>query len=75
MSITKNGDSLVFDQMLPTSSGAITGVLLQPHIIPHAHVGVYVNINKVTLSKSRLKPGDRIYVDISGRVLIVDDNS
>jgi hypothetical protein len=168
MSITKNGDSLVFDQVLLTSSGAITGVLMQPHVIPHAHVGVDVptqedvpnaqdtvetpnpiveappeaapiperpmvtrdvndlhhmfghahfdaikrsgkyynielkgdaktcvacalakirqkNINKVTLSKS-LKPGDRIYVDISGTiwrsyggakywVLIVDDSS
>jgi hypothetical protein len=42
MSITKNGDSLVFDQVLPTSSGAITGVLMQPHVIPHAHVGVNV---------------------------------
>jgi hypothetical protein len=42
MSITKNGDFLVFGQVLPTSSGAITGVLMQPHIITHAHVGVDV---------------------------------
>jgi hypothetical protein len=42
MSTTKNEDSLVFDQLLPTSFGAITGVLMQPHVIPHAHVGVVV---------------------------------
>jgi gag-polypeptide of LTR copia-type/Zinc knuckle len=42
MSITKNGYSLVFDQVLPTSSGAIAGVLMKSHVIPHAHVSLDV---------------------------------
>jgi hypothetical protein len=42
MSIRKNNHSFVFDQVLPTSSGAITGVIMQPNVIPHAHVGVDV---------------------------------
>jgi hypothetical protein len=30
----------VFDQVLPTVYSAITAVIMQPNVIPHAHVGV-----------------------------------
>jgi hypothetical protein len=42
MSSRKNNHSLVFDQVLPTSSSAITGAIMQANVIPHAHVGVDV---------------------------------
>jgi hypothetical protein len=42
MSINKYNHTSVFDQVLPTSSGAITGVIMQLNVSPHAHVGVDV---------------------------------
>jgi hypothetical protein len=39
MSINKDNHALVFDQLLPTSSGAITGVIMQLDVSQHAHVG------------------------------------
>jgi hypothetical protein len=42
MSISKINHKLVFNQVLPTSSCAITSVIMQPDVNPHAHVGVDV---------------------------------
>jgi hypothetical protein len=40
MSIQKHNESIVFDQVLGTTSGAITGVIKQPVQIPDVNVGV-----------------------------------
>jgi hypothetical protein len=40
MSLTKQGETLVFDQVLHTTSGAITGVIMRPVTYPNLNVGV-----------------------------------
>jgi hypothetical protein len=55
MTIRKDNRTLVFDQVLPTSSGAITGVIMQPDVIPHAHVGVDVPSREGMLLLLRLQ--------------------
>jgi hypothetical protein len=40
MSLTKQGQTLVFDQVLNTNSGAITGVIMRPITYPNVNVGV-----------------------------------
>jgi hypothetical protein len=40
MSIHKHNESIDFDQVLETTSGAITGVIMQPVQIPNVNVGV-----------------------------------
>jgi hypothetical protein len=40
MSLTKQHDTLVFDQVIHTTSGAITGAIMRPILHPNLNVGV-----------------------------------
>jgi hypothetical protein len=40
MSINKQGESLIFDQVLQTTSGAINGVIMRPDTVSNVNVGV-----------------------------------